>query len=109
MFISDDGVDVYIQCIQRKAVFGKRKFTGCFAAINFDSCRSLSDPEEPPSRLRLDGQLPEVKRPFKYSRWMPGHRPQEPFEGVPLDRAKVGFVEGGHRTGSGHFRSFADL
>ena len=44
MFISDDGVDVYIQCIQRKAVFGKRKFTGCFTAINFDSCRSRRDP-----------------------------------------------------------------
>jgi hypothetical protein len=46
MFISDDGVDVYIQCIQRKAVFGKRKLTGCFTAINFDSCLSHSDPEE---------------------------------------------------------------
>jgi hypothetical protein len=64
MFISDDGVDVYIQCMQRKAVFGKRKFTGCFTAINFDSCRSHSDPEESFCKRRHGWPVPGVEPPF---------------------------------------------
>jgi hypothetical protein len=39
------------------AVFGKRKLTGCFTAINFDSCRSHSDPNPSVEFLRSDPTL----------------------------------------------------
>ncbi len=41
-------------------------------------------------------------RDTRKTSWLPGSRPQEPFEGVPLDRVKVGFVEGEYRAGPCH-------